>query len=209
MPIRHKTIIASSPLRQFGRRVKLWFPANQNAYLLGSTTSTSMVAVGTALTMIDSGAASAYTRGLTSIAFTPGGAPASAFTFTVIGYDQFNQLQNETVTTGTSANIVHTTFCYSKIVSITPTAKSSTGGDAISIGWTGVVTSGTPRVALTFRPTATGSIQNMTLTLGTGTLPTFTAELAKYTVAVSAQPLFPATVGGYIDCTVDPEDPTL
>ena len=203
MTIRDKTIIPTSPLRQITRQAQCWFPANQNAYILASTASSAMT-VGTALTLLET-----YTRGLTSIAITPGGAPASAFTFDVVGLNQFGVQVGESITTGTSANIVHTVKCYSKIISITPTAKSSTAGDTLSIGWTGVVTSGTPRVAMTFKPTSTASIKNMTLTLATGTLPTFTAEIANYTIAVSAQPLFPATVGGYILCTLDIEDGNL
>jgi len=203
MTIRHNTVLPSSPMFHAGRQAYLWFPANQNAYILASTASSAMT-VGTALTLLET-----WTRGLTSIAFTPGQASTSAFTFTVAGLDQFGKPQSESVTTGTSANIVHTVKCYSKITSITPTAKSSTGADTLSIGWTGVVTSGTPRVALTFKPTGTGSIKNMTLTLASGALPTFTAELVNYTVAVSAQPLFPATVGGFILCNLDEDDPNL
>lgn len=203
MTIRHATILPSSPMRHLGREAKLWFPANQNAYILAATASSAMT-VGTALTLLET-----VTRGLVSIAFTPGGAPASAFTFDVVGENQFGERQSESVTTSTSANIVHTVKCYRKITSITPSAKSSTAGDTVSIGWTGVVTSGTPRVGLTFKPTGTGSILGMTLMMGTGTMPTFTAELVNFTVAVSAQPLFPSTVGGFIQCTLDTADPNL
>ena len=203
MTIRHQTILPSSPMYQMGRTAQLWYPATQAAYILAATASSAMT-VGTALTLLET-----YTRGMTSIAFTPGGAPTSAFTFTVIGYDQFGKLQSESVTTGTSANIVHTVKCYRQLVSITPTAKSSTGGDTVSIGWTCVVTSGTPRVALTFKPTGTGSIKAMTLALANGALPTFTAELVNYTVAVSANPLLNATVGGYVLCYLDEDDPNL
>lgn len=203
MTIRDKTILPTSPLRDITRQVKCWFPANQAAYILGSTASSAMT-VGTALTLLET-----WTRGNTSIAITPGQASTSAFTFDVVGLNQFGVQVGESITTGTSANIVHTLKCYSKIISITPTAKSSTGADTVTIGWTGVVTSGTPRVALPCRPTSTASIKNMTLTLASGTLPTFTAETANYTIAVSAQPLFPATVGGFILCNMDIEDGNL
>jgi len=203
MTVRNATILPTTQMRQFGRTAQLWYPATQAAYLMAATASSAMT-VGTALTLLET-----WTRGMTSISFTPGGAPASAFTFDVIGLNQFGIQTGETVTTGTSANIVHTVKCYSKIISITPTAKSSTAGDTVAIGWTCVVTSGTPRIAMTFKPAYTSSIKATVLQLATGAMPTFTPEVVNYTIAVSANPLLNATVGGHVLCYLDENDPNF
>ena len=200
MTIRHRSLKPSSAIRQTGRFLQLFYPANNAAYILASTQSSAMT-VGTALTLLEQ-----TTRGLTSFALTPGGAPASAFTFDVVGENQFGETVRESITTGTSANIVHTVNCYRYITSITPTAKSSTGTDALSIGWTGVVTSGTPRLALPCKPASTASLRRFSICGATGAMPTFTPELTRYTVAISAQPLVGSTVMNAVICHTDEED---
>lgn len=203
MTIRHTTLKPTSAVRTVARHMQMFYPATQAAYILAATASSAMT-VDTALTLLET-----TTRGLTSISFTPGGAPASAFTFTIRGENQFGEPVTESVTTGTSANIVHSLHCYRFITSITPTAKSSTAGDTVAIGWTCVVTSGTPRLALLCKPQSVISCRRFGTTAANGAMPTFTAEISKYTVAISANPLLNATVGGIVFCHMDENDPEV
>lgn len=206
MTVRNATILPTTQMRQFGRTAQLWYPATQNAYLLAPLAGSAMqslVTAGTSVTLLEN-----WTRGLTSISFTPSTTPGSAFTFAVSGLNQFGVATGETVTLSGSANIVHTVKCYSRITSIIPTAAPNEA-TTIAIGWTCVVTSGTPRLAMTFKPAYTSSIKAVTLQLATGALPTFTPEVANYTIAVSASPLLNATVGGHVLCYLDENDPNF
>lgn len=201
--IKHRHIQPGTLARFQSRTATIHYPATQASYIMAALASSSMT-VGTALTLLET-----TTRGITSISFTPGGAPASAFTFTVIGENQFGEVVTESVTTGTSANIVHTVKCYRKIISITPTAKSSTGADTVAIGWTCVVTSGTPRLAIPCKLESTSSLLYVHCPWATGAMPTFTPELTNYTIAVSTAPLLNATVGGTLLLTLNGDDPGL
>jgi hypothetical protein len=202
--IRARNIRPESPIRAQGRTVYIPYPAFSGTnvgYILASGTAASTMTVGTALTLLET-----TTRGMHSIAVTSGAAQTSAFSFTIIGENQFGESVTETVTTTGANAINHSLHCYRKIISITPTAKSSAGTDTVAIGWRGEVTSGTPRLALPFKPSSTSSIKYVSMLSAPGAMPTFTPELTRYTIAISANPLLNSTTGGTLILTLDEGD---
>lgn len=200
--IRAKNLQPGTVGWQNSRQAQIIFANGQAAYILAATQASAMT-VGTALTLLET-----TCRNPHSIAFTSGGAQTSAFTFTIVGETQFGEQVTESVTTTAASAVDHSLYCYRRIISITPTAKSSGATDTVSIGTVITVTSGTPRVPLPCKISATGTVLYKAV-LNAGAQPVLTAVgYPYYCLTVGTNPLLGNPVG-VIVVHLDSDDPAV